>query len=191
MRSDDRRSPARLKARAVQWLAARDHSRSELATKLLRWACQAPRSYASGRRLESAEDGVDAAARSDCPQAIEPGAEMPREDLCRIIDAVLDELQTARWLDETRFVESRVRVRSARFGNRRIHAELAQHGIKLSTETGQALIDSELERCRQVLATRYPAPPADLRDMARRQRFLAARGFSSGVIARALEARDD
>ena len=175
----------------MQWLAARDHSRSELATKLLRWACQPPRSSASARQVGPAEDSFDAPVSSGSPEAIEPPAEMSREDLRRIIDAVLDELQTARWLDENRFVESRVRVRSARFGNRRIHAELAQHGVELSAQTSQALIDSELDRCRQLLAVRYPNPPADLREMARRQRFLAARGFSSGVIARALGARDD
>lgn len=191
MRTDDRRTPARLKARAVQWLAARDHSRSELAAKLQRWACQAPRSSASGNRAEFAEDGFDEQANSGSSEAIEPPAELSREDLRRVIDAVLDELQTAGWLDEDRFVESRVRVRSARFGNRRIHAELAQHGIELSAETSQALVDTELERCRQLLAGRYPAPSADLRERARRQRFLAARGFSSGVIARALAARDD
>ena len=175
----------------MQWLAARDHSRSELATKLLRWACQAPRSSASARQVGPAEDGFDAPASSGCPESTETPAEMPREDLRRVIDAVLDELQTARWLDENRFVESRVRVRSARFGNRRIHAELAQHGLELSEQTRQALNDSELERCLQLLAVRYPNPPADLREMARRQRFLAARGFSSGVIARALGARDE
>ena len=77
-------------------------------------------------------------------------------------------------------------ARSARFGNLRIRQELKQHQVTLSAEAVQALKDSELQRARAVLERRFAAPPASPAERAKRMRFLAGRGFSSEVIARAL-----
>ncbi len=68
-----------LKARALRYLSAREHSRQELARKLMRYA----------------QEGDD-------------------------IDALLDTLTEANFMSETRFSESLVNRRAARFGNSRI-----------------------------------------------------------------------
>ena len=110
-------------------------------------------------------DGADAAAR---------------------IDEVIAWLLAHKHLSEERFVESRVHVRAARYGNLRIRQELAQHGLALGADAAQALRDSELERALQVWQRKYGTPPADATERARQSRFLAQRGFSPEVIARVM-----
>lgn len=156
------RPPLSLKARALQWLAQREHSRVELRRKLLRAA----------RRRDA-----------DQPDAPDPGPE---------IDALLDWLAAHRHLSEARFVESRVHARSQRFGNRRIAQELAQHGVALDAGTAEELKGSEIGRARAVWSRKFgPAPPADAASRARQMRFLAGRGFSVEVIRRVVRGDDD
>jgi len=150
-----KRPPPSLQARALGWLAQREHSRSELRRKLLR---------ALG------PDEPDAAAQ---------------------VDGLLDALQAKGLLSEQRFVESRVRLRSAGMGTQRIQRELAQHGLKLPPQALQQLRDSELQRAAQLCRRRFGAPPADAHERARRMRFLAGRGFSGEVIRRVLTGRVD
>jgi regulatory protein len=159
-------APARrsLKARALQLLAQREHSRIELRRKLLLHA--------------RADADADAdAAGADADASPDPGA---------AIDALLDWLEAHAYLSPARFVESRLHARSARFGNLRIQRELAQHAVTLSPEAALALRSSELARARAVWARKYPAPATDSADRARQARFLAGRGFSADVIQRVL-----
>ncbi len=103
-------------------------------------------------------------------------------------------------LSQARFVESRVHARAARFGNRRIQAELGHHGLKLDEVTAAELRDSELDRARAVWMRRFgheqatpgceeapkasPRTAENARERARQARFLAARGFSTETIRR-------
>lgn len=153
-----------LKARALQWLAQREHSRVELRRKLL------PHAVADVER---------AAVSGDLPPELAPAAR---------VEAVLDWLEAHRYLSHERFVESRVHARSARFGNLRIRQELKQHRLALSPEAAQALKDSELQRARAVRERKFaPGPgPVDAAERARQARFLAGRGFSPEVIGRVL-----
>lgn len=137
-----------LKARAIQWLAQREHSRLELRRKLL------PHAEAEG------------AAES--------------------LDELLDWLQAHQYLSEQRFVESRVHVRAARFGNLRIRQELARHAVELAPEAAAALQQTELERARDVLRRRFPHAPANAAEQARQSRFLMGRGFSGDAIRQVL-----
>ncbi len=157
-----RGAPPSLKARALQWLAQREHSRAELRRKLLRLARQ--------RALDQARiGGVDVATG-----AVDPTAE---------VDALLDWLVAQRYLSETRFIESRVNARAARYGNLRIRHELERHGATLDAATAERLKASELARARAVWARKYGSTPAALAtDRARQMRFLAGRGFSADVI---------
>ena len=156
------RPPLSLKARALQWLAQREHSRVELRRKLMRAA-----------RQRDAEQ----------PEAADPDAE---------VDALLDWLVAERHLSEARFVESRLHARSARFGTRRIAQELAQHGLAIEPDAAQRLRASEFERARAVWLRKYGAvPAADAAERARQMRFLAARGFSAEVIRRVIDGADD
>ena len=147
-----------LKARALRWLARREHSRAELRRKLM------PHALAEAQ----------AAADSESPA---PAAR---------VEALLDWLEAHKYLSQERFVESRVHARAARFGNLRIRQELQQHEAALSAEAAQALKDSELQRARQVRERKFAQVPAGAAEQARQARFLAGRGFSAEVIRRVL-----
>jgi len=151
-----------LKARALQWLAQREQSRTELRRKLM--------AHASAE--DKARRGVD---------GLEPSLEAPAR-----VAAVLDWLEAHNYLSQERFIESRVHARVARFGNLRIRQELAQHEARLSPQAMQALRDSELDRAQAVCARKFPNPPTDAAERSKRARFLAGRGFSPDTIRRVL-----
>ena len=156
--------PQSLTARALQWLAQREHSRVELRRKLLRLVRQRAAEQAAGQ----AADDRDAAA--------DPASE---------VDALLDWLIANGYLSDARFVDSRVNARGARYGNLRIRHELGQHGVSLDAATAERLQGSELTRARAVWARKFGAAPAGLAaERARQMRFLAGRGFSADVIRR-------
>ena len=164
-----------LQARALGWLAQREQSRSELRRKLLRVALPP-----KAGRDESAD--ADAYVDSDAC------AEADREQAAVQVELLLDQLQAQGLLSDERFVESRVRVRASGLGARRIQAELARHGLKLSAQPLQQLRDSELQRAAQLWQRKYGTPAQDLRERARQMRFLAGRGFSGDVILKVLSA---
>jgi regulatory protein len=146
-----------LKASALRWLSMREHSRSELQTKLLRRA----------RRAAELE-----ANSSD---------EAPATPLADVL-ALLDELQENGLLSEARFVESRVHARAARFGNRRIESELGQHRLAVDAQTAAALKASEPQRAWAVWERRFGQPPTDAKERQRQTRFLMGRGFGGDAI---------
>ncbi|MES2933789.1 MAG: recombination regulator RecX [Pseudomonadota bacterium] len=141
-----------LKARALKYLSAREHSRIELSRKLTRYA----------------QEGDD-------------------------IEALLDWLEAAKFLSESRFSESLIHRRAARFGNSRIVAELQSHGIN-----GEALSDikgnlaqDETARAREVWRRKFGQPAADAKEHAKQMRFLLQRGFSLRAIQAAMQKSDD
>ena len=170
-----------LRARALQWLATREHSRQELRDKLARWA-QASSLVAQATRRASQETAASG----------------PTDHTPQDIDALLDQLARDGLLSDERFVESRVHARSNRFGNRRIEHELKRHGVAPSTDLRQHLQRSEFERAREVWHKRFGRPGAKAgsaerdcgaAEKARQMRFLAARGFTAETIRKVLDAR--
>jgi regulatory protein len=155
------RRPPSLKVKALQWLAQREHSRAELRARLLRLLGEgAP---ADEAKVEPAPD---------------PAAE---------VDTLLDWLEAHRYLSDTRFAESRVQVRAARFGNLRIQGELRQHGVALTPADQQALRDSELARAQDVWRRKFGGEPAtDAAGRVKQMRFLSGRGFSPEVVRRVI-----
>jgi regulatory protein len=138
-----------LKARALRYLAAREHSRLELARKLSRYA----------------QDGDD-------------------------IEALLDTLEAAKFLSQSRFSESLINRRAARFGNSRILSELQSHGIQgdALNQIKTNLAADELTRAREVWRRKFGQPPVDAAERAKQMRFLQQRGFSHQAIKAALSA---
>ena len=203
-----------LKGRALQWLAQREHSRAELRTKLLRSArtdLTADRAAQGGSDPEA--DAVDAGhvpgdfddrhghsaqpvraglagaghQRPHHTSAV-PGTESAASpSLEEAVDAILDWLEARHYLDEGRFIESRVNARAAKHGNLRIRHELARHGLSLSVEEAQALKESEFSRACDVWRRKFGVPPADAAERARQMRFLGGRGFSAEVIRRVVQ----
>lgn len=138
-----------LKARALKYLSAREHSRLELARKLSRYA-------------QGADD----------------------------VEALLDTLEAAKLLSQSRFSESLVNRRASRFGNNRILSELQTHGIDgdALVEIKAGLSQDEASRAREVWRKRFGHPPADAAERAKQMRFLQQRGFSHSAIQAAMRA---
>ena len=150
-----------LKGKALAWLAQREHSRSELRTKLL-------------RHLKAQADPQDEAA-----------------DPAAVVDPLLDWLEQHRYLSDARFVESRVNVRAGRYGNLRIRQELSRHGVALTAGAEEQLRDSELARAREVWRRKFGEAAPDAAARAKQMRFLAARGFSAEVIRKVVRGADE
>lgn len=149
--------PAQLRARALAALAQREHSRAELQRKLM---------SAWQRSAQRAEDEMPADAEAQ-------------------IAALLDQFSAAGWLSEQRYIDSRLRTRAPRLGARRLAAELAQQGLKPEGAEWEAVQASEAERAQALLVRRFgDAPPPDLKELARRVRFLVSRGFAPGLAQR-------
>jgi len=153
-----------LKGRALQLLAQRDQSRLELRAKLLRHA-------AAEARARAAEAEANPHGASDTGEAGDEG------DRRAEVEALLDWLEANRYLSAERFAESRVHAREARFGNRRIRAELAQHGVALSPEVSQALAESELNGPPRCESAASRSRRATLPSGRRRPAFLPAAAF--------------
>lgn len=180
--------PLSLRARAVALLARREHSAMELRRKLLR--------IARDRRdalIESSASGVgpDLDPRaSGAGLAEAPGSEDSEAQaagLAEEVDAVLDWLKAHGYLDESRFVESRIHARSQRFGQRRIEQELSQHGLALDAEQRSALAAGELERACELLRRKFgDGAPVDAAAEAKQLRFLMGRGFGSELARKAV-----
>lgn len=172
------RRPPDLQARALRWLAQREHSRVELRAKLLRSARQAAaRDPGDGSADdERARDNGDD-DRSDAP-AVEIAA----------IDALLDRLEARGLLSDERFVQSRLRVRATGAGLRRLEAELARHALALPAADRERLQASEVQRAAALWRHRFGGVAADPKERARQMRFLAGRGFAADVIRRAAAA---
>jgi regulatory protein len=166
-----------LKARAIMWLAQREHSRSELRAKLLhhaRAAIEAHATAAAGSQVST--DYAPATAASDLEARVE---------------GLLDWLEAHHYLSRERFVESRVQARARRFGNVRIRMELAQHGVELAPDAALSLKQSELARAQAVWARKFDKVATDAATRAKQMRFLAGRGFSAEVIRRVLKGPDE
>lgn len=141
-----------LKARALKYLSAREHSRLELTRKLSRYA----------------QEGDD-------------------------VESLLDSLEAAKLLSQSRFSESLVHRRAARFGNNRILSELQSHGIdgEALGDIKASLTQDEVARAREVWRRKFGRAPADAAERAKQMRFLQQRGFSHQAIQRAMRGAGD
>lgn len=109
------------------------------------------------------------------------------------LETLLDALEREGWLSNERFVDSVVHRRGAKLGTSRIVNELKRNGIDetLIHDANAALKDTELARARDVWSKKYGELPITPADRAKQARFLATRGFTSGVIVKVLKASDD
>jgi regulatory protein len=188
------------------WLAQREHSRRELQEKLQRWvqALEATQGLATAASrlgeegdelaLGTPQSASRSLARSSSPSVTESSAtssSVPRPPLpdAGQITALLDDLEAAGHLSNERVLESRIQVRSARFGNLRIERELQHLGVEPSDEARSALRSTEVARARAVWERKFGAVPGSAAERARQMRFLAARGFTAETIRAVLSPR--
>jgi regulatory protein len=108
-----------------------------------------------------------------------------QEAVAAEVESLLDQLAAQGHLSDARFVEARVYARHARFGNRRIEAELRQHALAPDAELQQQLRATELARAQEVWRKKFGGcRAADAAGRIRQARFLAARGFTAEVVHR-------
>jgi regulatory protein len=105
------------------------------------------------------------------------------------LETLLDTLEREGWLSNERFVESIVHRRAGRMGASRIVNELKRHAVgdTLIEEVGVKLQQTDLARAHAVWSKKFGQPPTTSAERAKQGRFLAARGFSSGVIVKVLK----
>jgi regulatory protein len=105
------------------------------------------------------------------------------------VEALLDFLEKNKWLSEERFSENLVHRRAARYGNSRIVAELASHGIdgELLSEVKASLKEDEVERCCEVWRRKFGEVATDPEGRNKQMRFLLVRGFSQKAIRTAMK----
>jgi len=176
-----------LKGRALQWLAQREHSRLELRRKLMRQAKADALTRLAALPVRAGDDPDSAHQPEPDASAVAPAAATIADE----VEALLDWLQSHRYLREERFVESRVHARQSRYGNLRIRQELSQHALELTADLSADLMQSERERARAVRQRKFGDAAASLSDKARQARFLAGRGFSAEVIWQVLRELGD
>ncbi|MCK6409474.1 MAG: RecX family transcriptional regulator, partial [Thauera sp.] len=95
---------------------------------------------------------------------------------------------------DSRYAEAFVRSRAARVGSSRLRSELSRRGIDrelIDEAIAGECVESELDRARAVLHSRFSAAPADAREWARQARFLQARGFAPELIRKLLKEPHD
>ena len=161
-----------LKARALRLLAQREHSRAELQRKLL--------ARADARaRAEQAGDPPDEDEAADAA-----------DQLKTEVTQALDDLEAHGFLSDTRTADALLLAKSPRYGSRRLRQLLQAKSLDptLVSDTLARAKDTEFERAQTLWQRRFGQPPADLRERARQQRFLAGRGFESNVIERVFKA---
>jgi len=195
-----------LRQRALMWLAQREHSRRELQDKLQRWvqALEATQGLttAASRLVEDGDDlapatpqpisrSISRSSRLSVTGYSATSSSGPRPALpdAGQITALLDDLEAAGHLSNERVVESRIQVRSVRFGNLRIERELQHLGVEPSDEARSTLRSTELARARTVWERKFGAAPDSAAERARQMRFLAARGFTAETIRAVLSPR--
>lgn len=101
------------------------------------------------------------------------------------VQAALELLKTKGYLSDERYAEGRIRMRSARYGNRRLTLELRQKGVPAEViESVLHEAGDELGRVRAIWHQKFGYPPRNLKEKAKQYRFLAARGFSFDDIAK-------
>ena len=126
-------------------------------------------------------------SRAELERKLAGHAESP-EQLTR----VLDDLQAKDFISEARVIESVVNRRQARLGAARIKYELQGKGLapEAVAEAVSSLKASEVERAREVWRKKFGEPALDAAARGKQMRFLAARGFGSDAIRRALSQAD-
>lgn len=174
--ADDPRRP--LFSRALRVLAAREHGREELRSKLLVPPAPWPKRGEEGRRQ-----------RADIVQGVAP--EKPDEDM---LEDVLDALEREGYLSDERFAESFVNMRARRgHGPVRIKNDMKQK--KLATDkisdAFEACETDWFELARDVRERKFgEIVPTDFKEKARQMWFLQSRGFEMSQIQYALEPQE-
>jgi regulatory protein len=104
------------------------------------------------------------------------------------VESVLDFLESAKFLSQSRFSEALVHRRAARFGNSRIVMELQSHGLDggLIEDAKAGLSETEAARALVVWQRKFNRVAENNEERIKQHRFLQQRGFSHQAIKSAM-----
>ena len=191
-------APVSLKGKALQLLAARDYTRTEMERKLGQWLRE--------RDVREAEEAANAQALSSAARADEGespnaahlsnGSIDPETRLAEHAAAIaeaLDAMEAKGFLDDSRAAEALVHRRAGKLGNSRIQQELRQKGLDATAieQAMEALPGSELERARDIWRRKFGSVAGTPNERLKQMRFLASRGFSAGVVHQVVRGDED
>lgn len=191
--SDSAKAAVALKARALRWLAQREHSSEELARKLR--AHLQRRARAEVAAAHAAEAALAAAAETQPTQTLsvrEQLAERAAAEAAQV-QAVLEQLRSAGLLSDERAAASVLNAQAARSGRRRLQQLLQAKGLPEALVQGtlaQAR-ETEFDRAWALWQRRYGEVPREASERARQQRYLISRGFDFDIVARVLRQAGD
>lgn len=107
------------------------------------------------------------------------------------IDPVLEELERAGYLSDSRFAAAVVRQKAGGYAKRAIAHALREKGVAApAAKEALAALDGgdEFAQALALWQRRFGRAPADDREKARQVRFLVSRGYSTGIVLRVLRA---
>lgn len=187
-----------LKAKALQLLATRDHSRAEMERKLAQWLQQqarqaqeraAARGHFQTDSRPAERDFDDSPLPQELP-CVESGDADAKADSHTEIARVLDDMTARGYLSEERAAQSLVHRRAGRMGDARLAQELRQRGLDATvidaTLAGLRAADDEPARAWAVWQRKFGSLPSSPQERARQTRFLASRGFRHDTIRQVL-----
>jgi regulatory protein len=114
----------------------------------------------------------------------------PHAASAEVLEAVLDELASARQLCDERYAAERARVLSRKYGAARVRHDLSSKGVA-GHIVKRVSNDGELERARRILERKYREPASTPEERAKRARFLHGRGFAAEVVARLIRGAEE
>lgn len=155
--------PKSLRQRALDYLAKREYSYTELAQKLSKYVKETD---------EDSDADFGAGAGKDTDE----------------ITAILDDFKTRGWLSDKRFTEMLVHARKTKFGSARVANELREKGVadELISSAVAEIKLNELDNARNVWQKKYKASAETREEWAKQARFLQSRGFGFDVIKKVL-----
>lgn len=167
--------------RAMAILAKRDHSEHELRRKL---AAQFSFNGSETNQKKSFRSGSSG-------KTIEPKEILSKEELNEQIESVIQYCYEYHWLDDKKFADSFIRIRSSKgYGPQRIQAELQQKGVNKDI-IYSALADCEIdwvELAHKLVIKQFNNQHfSDWKSKSKAYNYLVYRGFYPDDISEALK----
>ena len=106
-----------------------------------------------------------------------------------LVNSVLDELVSKKYLSDERYARIQVLTRSARYGDRKLFWNLQRDGVsrEIAEEALKQNEESEYDRALVLWKRKFGEPPEDYKERAKQIRFLASRGFTFKTIEKVLK----
>lgn len=145
----------------------------------------------AGRGISLRERAIALLARREHSRA-ELARKLTPHDEMSELPGVLDELERAGQLSDSRYAEALAHTRAGRHGSLRLKADLRNKGVA-EADAAEAVAEArsqDMMAARAVWAKKFPRVPANAAERAKQIRFLAGRGFPLEVILRVLGTDD-